>query len=159
MARRPPAMQFVQRVRDEGVAASAAARRPARRRSRDKLASRLRSALIVRLQAGGKVIGGFGLVSERADAFVRVEDRLIDGIATHLSLAINNARMYDNVKHMHLANLRALSFALNAKDYYTLGHAVRVSAYMAMMGGELGWRARDRRRRSKRPPTCTTSAR
>jgi diguanylate cyclase (GGDEF)-like protein len=28
---------------------------------------------------------------------------------------------------------------LIAKDYYTLGHAVRVSAYMALLGSELGW--------------------
>jgi len=108
--------------------------------SRDKLGD-LKSALFMRLVAGGRVIGGFGLVSERADAFSRVESGLIDGVTTHLALAINNARMYESVKRMHLANLRALSWALNAKDYYTLGHAVRVSAYMAMMGRELGWPA------------------
>ena len=40
---------------------------------------------------------------------------------------------------MHLGNLKALSSALNAKDYYTLGHAARVAAYVAMLGRELGW--------------------
>ena len=40
---------------------------------------------------------------------------------------------------MHLSNLKALSSALNAKDYYTLGHAARVSAYMVLMGQTLGW--------------------
>ena len=47
--------------------------------------------------------------------------------------------MYENIKSMHLGNLKALSSALNAKDYYTLGHAARVSAYMVLMGEELGW--------------------
>jgi diguanylate cyclase (GGDEF)-like protein len=32
-----------------------------------------------------------------------------------------------------------LSSALSAKDYYTLGHAGRVAAYMIMLGRELGW--------------------
>ena len=40
---------------------------------------------------------------------------------------------------MHLGNLKALSSALNAKDYYTLGHAARVAAYMKLLGKELGW--------------------
>ncbi len=40
---------------------------------------------------------------------------------------------------MHLSNLKALSSALNAKDYYTLGHAARVSAYMVLLGSRLGW--------------------
>ena len=30
---------------------------------------------------------------------------------------------------------------MNAKDYYTLGHAARVAAYMVLLGEELGWPA------------------
>ena len=37
------------------------------------------------------------------------------------------------------ATCRLLSSALSAKDYYTLGHAGRVAAYMALLGVELGW--------------------
>ena len=40
---------------------------------------------------------------------------------------------------MHLNNLKALSAALNAKDYYTLGHAARVSAYNVLLAQKLGW--------------------
>jgi len=54
-------------------------------------------------------------------------------------VAIHNARLYEEVKHLHLGNLKALSSALSAKDYYTLGHAARVSAYMTLLGRELGW--------------------
>jgi len=38
-----------------------------------------------------------------------------------------------------VGNLRALSSALSAKDHYTLGHAGRVAAYMALLARELGW--------------------
>ena len=65
--------------------------------------------------------------------------RLLERVGTHLSLAINNARLYEEIKHMHLGNLKALSSALNAKDYYTLGHAARVAAYTVLLGHELGW--------------------
>jgi diguanylate cyclase (GGDEF)-like protein len=40
---------------------------------------------------------------------------------------------------MHLGNLKALSSALNAKDYYTLGHAARVAAYTVMLLRQLGY--------------------
>ena len=60
---------------------------------------------------------------------------------------------------MHLSNLKALSSALNAKDYYTLGHAARVAAYMVLLGARARLAARTCVRGSRRPPTCTTSAR
>ena len=44
-----------------------------------------------------------------------------------------------NIRRLHLSNLKALSSALSAKDYYTLGHAARVAAYMVLLGKELGW--------------------
>ena len=40
---------------------------------------------------------------------------------------------------MHVANLKALISALNARDYYAVGHAARVAAYMLLLGRELGW--------------------
>ena len=60
-------------------------------------------------------------------------------VGTHLSLALGNARLYENIRRLHLSNLKALSSALSAKDYYTLGHAARVAAYMVLLGKELGW--------------------
>ena len=56
-------------------------------------------------------------------------------------------------RRMHLSNLKALSSALNAKDYYTLGHAARVSAYMVLLGSRarLAEGAGARRRRSRLP--------
>ena len=87
-----------------------------------------------------------------------MDRHLLVRVGTQLSLAIKNAQLYDEIKRMHLGNLKALSSALNAKDYYTLGHAARVAAYTVMLGRELGW-AEDVLRRSRRPRTSTTSAR
>ena len=79
------------------------------------------------------------LASAAPDAFDKVDRSLLERVGTQLSLALNNARLYEDIKRMHLSNLKALSSALNAKDYYTLGHAARVSSYMVLMGHELGW--------------------
>ena len=50
-----------------------------------------------------------------------------------------NAALYDDIRRLHLNNLKSLSSALSAKDYYTLGHAARVAAYSVLLGRELGW--------------------
>src|SRR5450759_3864644 len=77
--------------------------------------------------------------TQRERVFSQEETELIGGVAEQAAVAIHNARLYEEVKHLHLGNLKALSSALSAKDYYTLGHAARVSAYMTLLGRELGW--------------------
>ena len=97
------------------------------------------AAVLVALALDGRVAGGLILRHSRADAFDGVDTRLLERVSTQLALAVKNARLYADVKAMHLSNLKALSSALNAKDVYTLGHAARVSAYMVLLGSRLGW--------------------
>jgi excisionase family DNA binding protein len=99
----------------------------------------LRSAVAIALPSEHGVLGAFNLVSSEPDAFANVDVDLLERVATQLSLAIKNAQLYEEIKQMHLGNLKALSSALNAKDYYTLGHAARVAAYTVMLGRRLGW--------------------
>ena len=99
----------------------------------------LRSAAVVALTSESKLVGVLNLASTVPGAFNEVDRSLLERVATPLALSLHNARLYENIKSMHLSNLKALSSALNAKDYYTLGHAARVSAYMVLMGEELGW--------------------
>ena len=99
----------------------------------------LRSVAVICLPSETGIAGALTLASPREDAFAGADVRLLERVGTQLSLAITNAQLYDEVKQMHLGNLKALSSALNAKDYYTLGHAARVAAYTVMLGRELGW--------------------
>ncbi len=99
----------------------------------------LASAVIIALPSDTGLLGVLDLSSAQPDAFATVDRHLLERVGTQLSLAIKNAQLYDEIKRMHLGNLKALSSALNAKDYYTLGHAARVAAYTVMLGRELGW--------------------
>ena len=85
------------------------------------------------------LIGVLLLSSRTPGAFAALDTGVLERIGVHLSLAANNARLYQEIKTLHLSNLIGLSTALNAKDYYTLGHAARVAAYMVLLGEELGW--------------------
>jgi diguanylate cyclase (GGDEF)-like protein/excisionase family DNA binding protein len=99
----------------------------------------LASAVAIALPSETSLLGLLALTSTGPDAFTEVDHHLLERVGTQLSLAIRNAQLYDEIKRMHLGNLKALSSALNAKDYYTLGHAARVAAYTVMLGRELGW--------------------
>ncbi len=99
----------------------------------------LREMVVIALQSEDRLEGALALVSRRDDAYAELDHGLLTRVATQLTLALTNARLYGEIKEMHLGNLKALSSALNAKDYYTLGHAARVAAYMVMLGQELGW--------------------
>ena len=99
----------------------------------------LRSGAVAGLLVEGELIGALSLGSERPQAFSPHHLHVLRRVATHLSLALGNARLYENIRRLHLSNLKALSSALSAKDYYTLGHAARVAAYMVLLGKQLGW--------------------
>jgi diguanylate cyclase (GGDEF)-like protein len=99
----------------------------------------LSSGVIIALPSDTGLLGVLDLSSSDPDAFATIDRRLLQRVGTQLSLAIKNAQLYDEIKRMHLGNLKALSSALNAKDYYTLGHAARVAAYTVMLGRQLGW--------------------
>ena len=99
----------------------------------------LRSAVAIALPSEHGIVGAFTLASGAPDAFADVDVHLLQRVVTQLSLAVKNALLYEEIKQMHLGNLKALSSALNAKDYYTLGHAARVAAYTVLLGRRLGW--------------------
>ncbi|MEE4275577.1 MAG: GAF domain-containing protein, partial [Thermoleophilia bacterium] len=94
---------------------------------------------VAALLTGGELVGALRVESASASAFTAADRRLLSRVAAQLALAITSADLYARVRQVHHSNLRALSGALNAKDYYTLGHAARVAAYMVLLGRELGW--------------------
>ena len=73
------------------------------------------------------------------DPFSARDLRVLEGLSAHLSLAVKNAGLFDNIRRLHLGNLKALSSALSAKDHYTIGHSARVAAYAVLLAMELGW--------------------
>ena len=99
----------------------------------------LASAAVIALYEEGRVVGALVLAGEAANAFGEADRRVFEGVGAHLSLAVKNARLYESIKQLHVGSLRALSSALSAKDYYTLGHTARVATYAGLLALELGW--------------------
>ena len=95
--------------------------------------------LSVPLVARGEVVGLVALLDHAERTFTHEEIATAEAVGQLVALALEHAQLFKEVKNLHLGNLRALSSALSAKDYYTLGHASRVAAYMALLGRQLGW--------------------
>jgi diguanylate cyclase (GGDEF)-like protein len=98
-----------------------------------------RSCVSLPLVARDKVIGVVDLLDRVERGFTAEEIDTAEAVGRLVALAVEHVELYEEVKSLHLGNLRALSSALSAKDHYTLGHANRVAAYMTMLGTELGW--------------------
>jgi diguanylate cyclase (GGDEF)-like protein/excisionase family DNA binding protein len=98
-----------------------------------------RSFVALPLVAHDSLIGVVDLIDHVERVFTEEEIATAEAVGQLVALALERAQLYEEVKRLHLGNLRALSSALSAKDYYTLGHASRVAAYMALLGRELGW--------------------
>ena len=97
------------------------------------------SCLTVPLVSRDRAIGVVDLLDYVEREFTAEEIATAETVGQQVAQALDNAQLYEEVKRLHLGNLRALSSALSAKDYYTLGHASRVAAYTALLGRELGW--------------------
>jgi len=99
-----------------------------------------KTCLTLPLLHGDRRLGFMVLIeSEEERRFSDAELELARGLAEQAGIALHKARMYDDLRRLHVANLRTLSAAVGAKDPYTQGHAARVTAYMLLLGRELGW--------------------
>jgi len=111
---------------------------PASRLSMERWSEK--SCLSIPLSFGGEPMG-LAVLTESAQerSFSPSELALARALGEQASIAIHNAHLFREIRRLHLANLKTLTSALSARDYYTLGHAARVAAYMVLMGRELGW--------------------
>ena len=97
------------------------------------------SCMTLPLVSRDRAIGVVDLLDYVEREFTAEEIATAETVGQQVAQALDNSQLYEEVKRLHLGNLRALSSALSAKDYYTLGHASRVAAYTALLGRELGW--------------------
>ncbi|SHF05692.1 PAS domain S-box-containing protein/HDIG domain-containing protein [Thermoanaerobacter uzonensis DSM 18761] len=63
---------------------------------------------------------------------------LLRSIASAVSVAIENSKLYDEIKKLFIKTIEALAYAVEAKDVYTKGHSMRVSQYAALIGEYMG---------------------
>jgi HD-GYP domain-containing protein (c-di-GMP phosphodiesterase class II) len=67
-----------------------------------------------------------------------VDMKLLGATATHMSIFLENAALYDDLNAMFLGTLEALTASIDAKDRYTCGHSRRVAHLTAQLARAIG---------------------
>ncbi|HNW34046.1 MAG TPA: GAF domain-containing protein, partial [Candidatus Ozemobacteraceae bacterium] len=94
-----------------------------------------RSSLCVPLIVKERAIGVLS-VSEKlsGEIFDDNDLSLLVTLASQISIAVHNARLYEDLEASYLSAVRALANSLDAKDAYTRGHSERVAAFSVEIG-------------------------
>jgi HD-GYP domain-containing protein (c-di-GMP phosphodiesterase class II) len=100
------------------------------------------SMVILPLMSRGKVIGILAADQHAAagahKSAPKLDQDFLGVFANQIALAIENAKMYQDLRDSILGTMKALALALEAKDPYTAGHSERVRQMAARLGGRLG---------------------
>jgi putative nucleotidyltransferase with HDIG domain len=85
------------------------------------------SAMSVPLKASGRTLGVLNVSSLGQRRFGDADVQLLSRLAADAALALDNARLYDELRRSFLETVAALAQAVDAKDPYTRGHSERVT--------------------------------
>ncbi|MDH4036823.1 MAG: FHA domain-containing protein [Candidatus Krumholzibacteria bacterium] len=98
----------------------------------------VRSAMCAPLVSRGVVLGIVYVDSHKASAFSRRDLALFSAVALKVAIAVDNARLYDDLRGLFYNTVETLVRTIQAKDQYTAGHSTRVSRYALMVADRLG---------------------
>lgn len=84
-----------------------------------------------------------------------MDAELVTAFANQAAVAVDNARLCDELQNSYHQTLQSLVNAIEAKDPYTMGHTARVAKLSVGIGRELGFNAK-RSSDSRWRRTCTT---
>jgi HD-GYP domain-containing protein (c-di-GMP phosphodiesterase class II)/pSer/pThr/pTyr-binding forkhead associated (FHA) protein len=100
---------------------------------------RINSVMCVPLRAKDRTVGAI-YVDSRSSAtkFTEAELSLLAAIGQQAGLALERARLVNDLENLFLGAVRTLIATIEAKDAYTRGHGERVTAYALMIADEMG---------------------
>lgn len=90
------------------------------------------------LMKGEQILGALVMESEIENAFSNEDQRFLESIAAQFSIALDNARLYEELEDAYLQTVAALANAVDVRDSYTHDHSQRIAILTNLTGIELG---------------------
>lgn len=102
---------------------------------------KIRSGISHPLMAKGKVMGILTLIRTEGhlSGFTIGQIHSLSIIASKAASAIENSKLYEELKESYLETLTALANAVEARDIYTRGHTERVWYMAELIAKQMGW--------------------
>ena len=98
------------------------------------------SVIIAPLSNKKRTIGVVIVVFEQDSDFIRQQTlKLLYIIASFLSLSLENAFLFTDLKQSYFDTIRAVANSVEARDPYTRGHSQRVGKIAKVIAGEFDW--------------------
>ncbi len=98
----------------------------------------IESLLAIPLISRDKAKGVLLLGSVHGGRFVREDAFTIEKIASQMAVALDNARLYEEMRTLFIATVTSLANAIDAKSPWTKGHSERVMHLAAVIAKEMG---------------------
>ncbi len=98
-----------------------------------------KTIVAVPLKTKDKLIGVVEVLNKKDDTLFNEEDmNLLEALSNQAAVAIENAKLYENLKQLFLNTVKSLAAAIETKDIYTRGHSERVTQYSLIIAKKLG---------------------
>ncbi len=96
--------------------------------------------VVVPLIAKNKIVGVLAADKSTEKLAVSQEDRdYLLSFANNMAIAIENSRLYQDLKRNFFNSIQALAYALEAKDPYSRGHSEVVAQYSVKIARQMGF--------------------
>lgn len=99
---------------------------------------KINSLICVPLIAKNKIVGVLTIFSLNKRIFSEDEKKITLIFASHIAIAIENARLLKQSKTMYISIIKSLVAVLDAKDNYTRGHSEEVTKYALEIAIDIG---------------------
>lgn len=100
--------------------------------------SGMATLLAVPLVRRDKVKGVLLLGDRQPGGFAGEETFVIEKIASQISVALENAKLYEDMRNLFISTVSSLANAIDAKSPWTKGHSERVMTIAAAIAEEMG---------------------
>jgi putative nucleotidyltransferase with HDIG domain len=105
---------------------------------REQNAVGIRSSLLVPLVTKGETIGLLDIGSTFHGRLAPAHLSTADNIGAQITVALENARLYEDLQQSIVGTITSLVAAIDAKSPWTNGHSARVTRYAVELGREMG---------------------